>query len=70
MKSTFDANGDGSNQPIHEEIGQFRNLADHTRPDLLASVSIMGSGTPNRHDEHVKGVRILWSILLIHMMLA
>jgi hypothetical protein len=56
---TFDVNakGDGSNQPIHEEIGQFRYLADHTRPDLLASVSIMSSGTANPHDEHVKGVR-------------
>jgi hypothetical protein len=32
MKPTFDVNakGDGSNQPIHEEIGQFRYLA-HTR---------------------------------------
>jgi hypothetical protein len=47
MKPTFDvhAKGDGSNQPIHEEIGQCRYLADHTRPDLLASVSIMGSVT-------------------------
>jgi hypothetical protein len=58
MKPTFDVNakGDGPNQPIHEEIGQFRYLADHTRPDLLASVSIMGSGTANPHDEHVKKV--------------
>jgi hypothetical protein len=54
MKPSFDVNakGDGSNQPI-----QFRYLADHTRPDLLASVSIMRSGTANPHDEHVKGVR-------------
>jgi hypothetical protein len=55
MKPTFDANakGDDSNQPIREEIGQFRYLADHTRPDLLASVSFMGSRTANPHDEHV-----------------
>jgi hypothetical protein len=59
MKPTFDvyAKGDGSNQPIHEKIGQFGYLADRSRPDLLASVSIMGSGTANPHDEHVKGVR-------------
>jgi hypothetical protein len=59
MKPTFDVSAkvDGSNQPIHEEIGQFRYLVDHTRPDLLASVSIMGSGTANPHDEHVKDVR-------------
>jgi hypothetical protein len=58
MKPSFDVNakGDGSNQPIHDEIGPFRYLADHTRPDLLASVSIRGSGTANPHDEHVKGV--------------
>jgi hypothetical protein len=35
----------------------MRFLADHTRPDLLASVSIISSGTANPHDEHVKGVR-------------
>jgi hypothetical protein len=59
LKPSFDVNakGDGFNQPIHEEIGQFRYLADHTRPDLLASVSIMGSSTANPHDEYVKGVR-------------
>jgi hypothetical protein len=49
--------GYGSNQYIDEEIGHFRFLADHTRPDLLDSFSIMGSGTANPHDEHVKGVR-------------
>jgi hypothetical protein len=55
MEPTFDlyAKEDGSNQPIHEEIGQFWYVADHTRPDLLASVSIMGSGTANPNDEHV-----------------
>jgi hypothetical protein len=60
MKSTFDvyAKGDGFNQAIHKEIGQFRYLVDHTRPDLLASVGIMGSGTANPNDEHVKGVRM------------
>jgi hypothetical protein len=59
MKPTFDINakGDGSNQPIHEEIGQFRYLADHIKLDLLASVSLMGNCTANPHDEHVKGVR-------------
>jgi hypothetical protein len=59
MKPSFDVNakGDGSNQPVREKIGQFGYLTDHTRPDLLASVSIMGSGTANPHDEHVKGVR-------------
>jgi hypothetical protein len=43
MKPSFDVNakGDGSNQPIYEEVSQFRYLADHTRPDLLASVSII-----------------------------
>jgi hypothetical protein len=37
IKPTFDvyAKGDGSNQPVHEKIGQFRYKADHTRPDLL-----------------------------------
>jgi hypothetical protein len=59
MRPTFDvyAKGDGSNQPIHEEIDRFQYLADHNRPDMLASVSIMGSGTANPHDEHVKGGR-------------
>jgi hypothetical protein len=58
MKPIFDVNakGDGSNQPIYEEIGRFRYLADHTRLDLLASVSIMGSSIANPHDERVKGV--------------
>jgi hypothetical protein len=56
---TFDVNakGYGSNQRIHKEIGQFRYLDEHTRPDLLTPVSIMGSGTANPHDEHVKSVR-------------
>jgi hypothetical protein len=39
-----------------KKIGQCRYVADHTRPDLLASVSNMGSGTANPHDKHVKGV--------------
>jgi hypothetical protein len=59
MKYTFDvyAKRDGFNQPIHEEIGQFRYLADHSRPDgQLASVSIMASGTANPHDKHVKSL--------------
>jgi hypothetical protein len=50
--------GDGSKQPFYEEIGPFRYLADHTRPDMLAFVNIVGSGTANPHDEHVEGVGI------------
>jgi hypothetical protein len=59
MKPTFDvyAKGGGSYQPTHEEVGPFWYLIDHTKPDLLASVSIMGSGTANPHDEHINGVR-------------
>jgi hypothetical protein len=70
MKPTFDVYSkvDGSNQRIHEEIGQFRYLADRTRPDLLASVSIMGSCTANPHYEHFKDVRTLAGISRHHIM--
>jgi hypothetical protein len=70
MKPSFDVNakGNDSNQPMHEEIGRFRYLADHTRPDLLASVSIWAVVQLTLMMSMSKEYALLRSILLHHMM--
>jgi hypothetical protein len=47
------------NQPIDSQIGTIRFIADHTRPDILASARILGSHMANPHNIHKKVLRHL-----------
>ena len=49
--------GDGSNKPIHGDVGTYRYLADNTEPILLAATSALGTAAALPSDEHIKGVQ-------------
>ena len=42
--------GNHNNPPIQEQLGSLRCSADHTRPDILASIGIISSGMANPSD--------------------
>ncbi len=54
MQSQADYNspGDGTNPPIQKQVGEFRFLADRTRPDI----QILGSNSVNPSKAHLRGV--------------
>jgi hypothetical protein len=47
-----------NNNPVDSQIGSIRYLADHTRPDLLASAGILGSHVRNPSNRHIKGLSL------------
>lgn len=48
--------GDGTNPPIQKQVGEFRFLADRTRPDIQTAVGILGSNSVNPSKAHLRGV--------------
>jgi hypothetical protein len=44
---------------IQPENGQLRYLADHTKPDILAAVGLLGQVAAQPHQTHRKGIKHL-----------
>ena len=44
---------------IQPEVGQLRYLADHTKPDILAAVGLLGQVAAQPHQTHHKGIKHL-----------
>eukprot|EP01035_Chromulina_nebulosa_P025366 gene25366-33109_t len=55
-QADYNTPGDGSNPPIQKQVGEFRFLADRTRPDIQAAVGILGSSAVKPNKAHLKGV--------------
>ena len=52
----YNSPGDGTNPPIQKQVGEFRFLADRTRPDIQTAVGILGSNSVNPSKAHLRGV--------------
>jgi hypothetical protein len=52
----YTSRGDGKLPAILDKVGKLRYLADRTRPDLLTSVGILGSGASMPTINHLRGV--------------
>ena len=59
----YSVKGDGSHPPIQKEVGSIRYLGDRTRPDLLASLGMLGSAAADPSTAHIKGVHNLGQYL-------
>jgi hypothetical protein len=55
-QADYNSPGDGTNPPIQKQVGEFRFLADRTRPDIQAAVGILGSNSVNPSKAHLRGV--------------
>jgi hypothetical protein len=44
---------------IQPEVGQLRYLADHTKPDILTAVGLLGQVAAQPHQTHHKGIKHL-----------
>jgi hypothetical protein len=59
----YNSKGDGTIEPIQKQVGEFRFLADRTRPDIAAAVGILGSNAVKPTKVHLRGVDHLGSYL-------
>ena len=55
-QADYNTPGDGTYPPIQKQVGEFRFLADRTRPDIQAAVGILGSSAVKPKKAHLKGV--------------
>ena len=55
-QADYNTPGDGTYPPIQKQVGEFRFLADRTRPDIQAAVGILGSSAVMPNKAHLKGV--------------
>jgi len=55
-QADYNTAGDGSIPPIQKQVGEFRFLADRTRPDIAAAVGILGSNAVKPNKAHLRGV--------------
>ena len=55
-QADYNTPGDGTYPPIQKQVGEFRFLADRTRPDIQAAVGILGSSAVKPNKAHLKGV--------------
>jgi hypothetical protein len=53
----YDSKGDGSIEPIREEVGRLRYLADRTRPEMLYHIGKLARAGDKPSENHISGLK-------------